>query len=439
MAPEPGGSPSDRENTRTPTPNKAPFMSTKTSAALWTRRYSLLVLINFLLYLVFYVLMLWSTSRALSAWGADVSTAGLASGIFIIAALLSRLLMGHFIDGLGRALVLRTGCVLYGVLVAGYFIADGLGGFMVLRFLHGFAYGVASIAASTIVATVIPVKRQAEGIGWYTVGMTIASAAGPFLTIALTHAGDFTAPLWVCAAAGAAVVVMPFFVDAPKHAVTEAERREMRSFRLSTFLEPEAVPISVVGLFAGVCYSAVLSYIGAYAEAADLVEAGSVFFLFFAAAALVTRPLSGRLIDEFGGDVVVYPALGFLVLSMLAVASAHSGAMLVAGGLLLGVGYGTMTSAGHALAVFASPMKHVGRATATFFVLLDVGVGIGPYTLGLLVPVYGFSAVYYAAAATAVLTIAVYWALIGRTGFFSSATMRRVRRLRVEEIRTDGK
>lgn len=414
-------------------------MSPKTPATLWTRRYSLLVLTNFLLYLIFYVLMLWSTSRALSAWGTDVSTAGLASGIFIIAALFSRLLMGHIIDGLGRGLVLRTGCVLYGALVAGYFLSDTLAGFMVLRFLHGFAYGVASIAASTIVATVIPVKRQAEGIGWYTVGMTVASAAGPFLTIALTHGGDFTAPLWVCAAAGAAVVVLPFFVDAPKHEVTEAERREMRSLRLSTFLEPEAIPISVVGLFAGVCYSAVLSYIGAYAEAADLVEAGSVFFLFFAAAALVTRPLSGRMIDEFGGNVVVYPALGFLVLAMLAVAAADSSPLLLAGGLLLGVGYGTMTSAGHALAVFASPMKHVGRATATFFVLLDLGVGIGPYTLGLLEPAFGFSAVYYAAAATAVFTIVLYWALIGRTGFFSCATMRRVRRLRVEEVRTDGK
>lgn len=180
-----------------------------------------------------------------------MSTAGLASGIFIIAALFSRRLMGHFIDGLGRGLVLRTGCVLYGALVAGYFLSDTLAGFMALRFVHGFAYGVTSI------------------------------------------------------------VVLPFFVDAQKHVVTEAERREMRSFRLSTFLEPEAVPISVQGLFAGVCYSVVLSYIGAYAEAADLGEAGSVFFLFFAAAALVPRPLSGRMIDEFGGDVVVYPALGF--------------------------------------------------------------------------------------------------------------------------------
>ncbi|WP_443744355.1 hypothetical protein [Sutterella sp.] len=51
--------------------------------------------------------------------------------------------------------------------------------------------------------------------------------------------------------------------------------------------------------------------------------------------------------------------------------------MLLAGGLLLGLGYGTMTSTGHVLAVFASPMNRVGRATATFFVLLDLGVGIG--------------------------------------------------------------
>lgn len=49
--------------------------------------------------------------------------------------------------------------------------------------------------------------------------------------------------------------------------------------------------------------------------------------------------------------------------------------MLLAGGLLLGLGYGTMSSTGHVLAVFASPMNRGGRATATFFVLLGVGIG----------------------------------------------------------------
>ena len=84
-----------------------------------------------------------------------------------------------------------------------------------------------------------------------------------------------------------------------------------------------------------------------------------------------------------------------------------------------------------------SPQKDVGRATATNFMLLDVGVGIGPYTLGLLVPHLGFSAVYYAAAVVELIGIVIYWAAIGRTDIFSQWTMKRVRALRLNEIEID--
>lgn len=147
--------------------------------------------------------------------------------------------------------------------------------------------------------------------------------------------------------------------------------------------------------------------------------------------------MTGRLLDEFGGSVVVYPALIFLAAAMVLIGAARSNGMLLSGALVLGLGFATITSACHALAVFVSPQKYVGRATATYFVLLDVGVGIGPYTLGLLVPYFGFSAVYFAAASVAAVGILIYWAVIGRTGIFSTLVMRKVRSVRLNQIEID--
>ena len=89
------------------------------------------------------------------------------------------------------------------------------------------------------------------------------------------------------------------------------------------------------------------------------------------------------------------------------------------------------------LTAVAGNAQIVGRATATYFVLLDVGVGIGPYTLGLLVPYFGFSAVYFAAASVAAVGILIYWAVIGRTGIFSTLVMRKVRSVRLNQIEID--
>ena len=53
---------------------------------LWTKQYLLVIVTNFLLYVVYYQLMLWTTSYAMHIWKADVSEAGLAAGLFIISA-----------------------------------------------------------------------------------------------------------------------------------------------------------------------------------------------------------------------------------------------------------------------------------------------------------------------------------------------------------------
>ena len=88
---------------------------------LWTKQYLLVIVTNFLLYVVYYQLMLWTTSYAMHIWKADVSEAGLAAGLFIISALVARLLAGHFIDGLGRGFVLRCGTALYAASMLLYF------------------------------------------------------------------------------------------------------------------------------------------------------------------------------------------------------------------------------------------------------------------------------------------------------------------------------
>ena len=275
---------------------------------LWTKQYLLVIVTNFLLYVVYYQLMLWTTSYAMHIWKADVSEAGLAAGLFIISALVARLLAGHFIDGLGRGFVLRCGTALYAASMLLYFFITSMLEFEAIRVVHGFAYGLASTAASTIVATIIPLKRQGEGIGYFTLGVTIASAIGPFLGIWFTQHGMYEASVWICSAVGVLAFVLSLLIRTPAHRMTEAEKKEMRTLKFSTFFQLEALPISFIAMLGGVCYSTVLAYIGAYSQSLSLFWAGSVFFLGFAFTSIISRPVTGRLLDEFGGSVVVYPA-----------------------------------------------------------------------------------------------------------------------------------
>lgn len=394
---------------------------------LWTKDFTIDVCINFLLYVIMYQLMLWSTQFAIHTWDATVSEAGLASGIFIIGALSSRIVTGHVIDALGRkkALLVGTGIYMAGLLL--YFPVHSLTAFLVIRCLHGAAYGISATAASTIVGAIVPPKRRGEGIGYYALGNTLASAAGPFLGMTLCSGGNYYLNVYVCIGLAVLTFALAAAIHSPEHVCTAADRAALKSLRWDSFISVQALPISIISFFCGIGYSTVLSFIGAYANSLNLTIAGSIFFCTYSVTSFFSRPIIGRFLDHHGGDAVMYPTLLILALCMAAVGIAESNALFALGGVLLGLSYSTVTSSGQALAIHGVPEDHIGLATSTFFIFVDLGVGVGPYMLGSLVPAYGFSSVYFGAAVIALAAIPLYYALIGRTGVFSSKQMERIR------------
>jgi nitrate/nitrite transporter NarK len=67
----------------------------------------------------------------------------------------------------------------------------------------------------------------------------------------------------------------------------------------------------------------------AFAVERDLVTSASYFFIFYAIASLITRPIAGRLMDDKNENVVVYPAFIFLVLSFVLLMLSFNGWVLL--------------------------------------------------------------------------------------------------------------
>lgn len=399
---------------------------------LWTKDFTIDVVINFLLYVIMYQLMLWSTQFAIHSWQSTVSEAGLASGIFIIGTLLARIAVGHVIDCWGRKKMLLLGTVLYAASIPFYFGADSLQIFLLIRIFHGMSYGIAATAASTIVGVLVPLRRRGEGIGYYALGNTLASAVGPFLGMTLCSSGNYFINLYVCLGLSVLTLALAVWIHAPEHLGTTADTKSLTSWRLNSFFCVQSLPISIIAFFCGICYSIVLSFIGAYSQALGLLIGGSIFFCTYAVTSFFSRPLIGRFLDHHGGDAVMYPTLVILALCMLAVGFASHNIFFALGGILLGLSYSTVTSSGQALAIHGVSEEHIGLATSTFFVFTDLGVGVGPYVLGSLVPAYGFSSVYIGGAVTAAIAIPLYYVLIGRSGVFSYAQMEQVRNRKIK-------
>ena len=117
---------------------------------------------------------------AVAEFDASTSQAGLVTGIFIIGTLFGRLFIGRFIDSIGRKRTLFIGLIFFTLTTILYFVNFGLTFLLINRLVHGIALGVASTATGTIVAQIIPATRRGEGIGYYSMSATLATAIGPF-------------------------------------------------------------------------------------------------------------------------------------------------------------------------------------------------------------------------------------------------------------------
>ncbi|PCD05584.1 MFS transporter [Peribacillus simplex] len=380
---------------------------------LWTKDFVIVSSINFFITLIFYLLMVTLAIYAVNELDASTSEAGLISGIFIIGTLIGRLFIGRFIDSIGRKKTLFIGLIFFTLTTILYFVDLGIGFLLVNRLIHGMAMGMASTATGTIVAQIIPPTRKGEGIGYYSMSATLATAIGPFIGLFMAQHTSFQVIFSFCLALGVISLITAFFLYVPALKVT-AKVTESKGFKLSNFIEPKALPISIITLLLAFCYSSVLSFISFYAIEINLVNTASFFFVVYAVAVLLSRPFSGPLMDRKGSNFIMYPAFIIFGVGLLLLSMTTNSFTLLAAGFLIGLGFGNMQSSSQAIAVKLTPPHRMGMATSTFFIMLDAGLGFGPYILGFIIPVTGYSTLYVILGVLVILTSVLYYFLHGK-------------------------
>ncbi|MDK7164444.1 MFS transporter, partial [Winkia sp. UMB3105] len=78
---------------------------------------------------------------------------------------------------------------------------------LVLRALHGFAYGISQTAITSLVTSRIPIAHHGEGIGYFMLSITVGSAIGPFIGTASMNLLSFQTLFLICAGISAAALL----------------------------------------------------------------------------------------------------------------------------------------------------------------------------------------------------------------------------------------
>ncbi|MCT4404868.1 MFS transporter [Leuconostoc falkenbergense] len=375
---------------------------------LFNKGFLTITIINFIVYLVYYLMMVIIAVVAHDQLHASFGQAGLASGIYIIGTLIARLIMGKELELIGRKRVARWGAILYLITTIAYLAVPTIAVLDGVRLLNGFAYGMTSTALNAIVTEFIPEKRKGEGINYYGLSTSLAAAIGPFIGLLLLNATSFQFIVILSAILIGISMVALFAVKINNVTLSAAHLAELKSWKVSSFIEFKVLLIAGIGFLMGLSYSSVLAFLASYAETLHLVAISSFFFVVYAGIVTLTRPMSGRIFDRFGENYVMYPSYLFLAFGLVILAFAHNGFVLLLSGAFIGLGYGTFMSNGQAVTLKLVTSHRIGIALSTYFIGLDLGLGVGPYVLGALHNTLSFRELYLVSAVIPIVSAILY-------------------------------
>ena len=375
---------------------------------LMTKNFLAITSVSFCCSLNYFALLISITGFATSSFGVSTGEAGVSAGLYVIGGLSSRLLLGKYIELVGRKkmlLISLSGSLIMSMM---YFGVNSLLMLCLVRFFHGMTYGLSHSTSADIAAKLVPPERRGEGLGYYALNVTFATAIGPFIGLTLTRNEDYFMIFTVCALMYLVALIIALFVQVNEEKLTEEQKIEAKSFNLTNIIQISALPMSFSIMIFLFSYSGVLSFINLYTIEINLVEVATYYYIAVSVGTLLSRLIVGRIYDTRGANYVMIPAYALFFIGMIVFATASEPYSLLIAGFTIGIGVSTVFSTGQAVVISKSPPHRYGVTTSTFAAFADAGTGIGPMILGTLISFIGYRDMYMACAIFSLFGFVMY-------------------------------
>lgn len=343
--------------------------------------------------------------------GGNEQLIGLVVGIFTFSALIIRPIAGHVIETKGRRFIFLIGLLLFLLSIGSYALVTGLLFLFVMRIFQGAGWGLSTTAAGTVVTDLLPVKRRGEGMGYFGLSGNIAMAFGPSLGLALIPIVNFQILFFICAIlVGIALLLSLFIHYKPVDKNTSSTKEKKWDLYEKTALKP-----SLLLFFITVTFGGIATFLPLYSLEVG-VKGITWYFFCFAVAVMLSRTFGGRVYDRKGIRAIFIPCTVSIIAGMLLLAFLAHEWMLISAAFLYGIGYGMVQPALQAWAVNKAPADRKGMASATFFSLFDLGVGLGAMFFGFIAKYLGYSSIYISAAISVMISIILYIIFLKKEG-----------------------
>lgn len=392
----------------------------KDTSKLWTVQFIAIVLMAFLFFVSVQLL-----TAGFPAFITDIkqnpTQAGLMTTIFMLAAIVTRPLIGFLIHRVNIKMISIVSFAFVAITVGLSYGQESVGLLLVLRICHGIGFGIMSTILATMATSIIPKKKLGEGIGYYGLATSVGTSMAPMLALAFLQAWSFNILLIIASLLAVITLVVSIFMKNPTQKPVQKSQPEKGSFKKYAFDKQAFLPCILTSFFT-ITLGGVISFLRELGREANIGGSVSYFFLIMAIIMVIVRPVSGRLFDSFGHKVIIYPATISGIIGLFLLSITHNTGTLLIAGFLYGLAYGTVTPTLQAIAVSRVTKEKQGTANAMYFSSMDLGMAIGSIGLGTLASYTGYHFIYGFSIICLVGLLLTYTILFGRKRTIETTT-----------------
>lgn len=376
-------------------------MTTQALRKILTREFILGFFSQFAFISVFYILIP-TLPIYLSKSGCKEAEIGVLIGIFFVSALALRPFVGRALLGIPEKIFMIAGAVLFALTSVAYLWAPPFWPLFIVRAFQGIGLALFHTASFTLIANISPAAHLGQSLSYFFLAPNISLALIPSLGMFLINRFSFSFLFLTCL--GLSLSALLITLNLKRRPIASPENSSPKKGLL---LSRKAVPPSIVNLLNFVMWGTLTAFFPLYALHHGVTNSG-IFFSVIAIMFFLGRAFGGKILDLYSRDRVIPLLLVSTLISMVILAFSRNLGMFLLVAVIWGMGNALLTPA-----ILAYVLDRVGSSKGPgigmYMLLSDLGLGLGPVIMGLIIRLSSYPVMFLCLAFTGVINVVYFF------------------------------
>jgi MFS family permease len=295
---------------------------------------------------------------------------------------------------------MTTGAVFFVLTSAAFLWISSFWPFLIVRIIQGIGYAFFYTATITLVASISPESHRGQSLGYFLMAYNVSFALFPLFGMFIINRFNFTFLFLTCNALSLCCLWITSKLKVQSvHPVNFSTGEE-------SLFNRKTLPPAIIIFFVHIIWGTLIAFFPLYSIRQGVGNPG-FFFTAYAIVLLLSRALGGKILDLYSRQKIMFPCLTTYILSMTLLAFSKTLPWFILVAVIWAIGNAFLIPSLVAYVIdLSGPAR--GPAMGMFTALGDLGTGLGPIIMGVVLRFTNYPVMFLCLAFTSLLNLGYF-------------------------------